>query len=136
LNCFENLKKPIVRKSGDFLVELLALVDAHASRSERHQHEQAADDGEGLEEVVLEEVVHGAGGGVLPELVLVQVEDEQPADEHHGRQLGLVAGRHADHQSGTDDVLDEIEWAEREVKQGDEHEHEQNSSAQLHVGLG
>lgn len=58
--------------------------------------------------------MHGASDGVSPELVLCQVDDHQPDDQHHGCQFALVANHDADHQSGTDDVLNQLQETEIE----------------------
>ena len=51
-----------------------------------------------LEEVVFDEVVHGSRGGVHPEGVQVDVEEEEPEDKATAGKFGLVADTHADHQ--------------------------------------
>lgn len=51
-----------------------------------------------LEEVVLEEVPHGLVAGDGPPAVQVEVQSREPDDEDQGRELGLVADGHEEHQ--------------------------------------
>lgn len=63
----------------------LFLIHGHSARSECHHQQQTADDRGGLEEVVLEEVVHGLVGGDGPESVEVDVDCQEPHDEGQRR---------------------------------------------------
>lgn len=74
----------------------LLLVHGYAAGAERHHQQQATDDRGGLEEVILEEVVHGLVGGDGPESVEVHVDGKEPHYEGQGRQLGFEADGHQD----------------------------------------
>lgn len=59
----------------------LFLIHGHSARPKCHHQQQAANDRGGLEEVVLEEVVHGLVGGDGPESVEIDVDSKKPHDE-------------------------------------------------------
>lgn len=87
----------------------LLLIHGHSTRPERHHQQQATDDRGGLEEVVLEEVVHGLVGGDGPESVEVDVDGQEPDDEGQRRQLGFEADGHQDDEGGPHHVLQNLQ---------------------------
>lgn len=91
---------------------LLLLIHRHAAGSERDHQQQAADDRGGLEEVVLEEIVHGLVGGDGPEGVKVDVDDQEPQDQGQRCQLGFETDGDQDDEGGPDQVLQDL-WGNR-----------------------
>lgn len=87
---------------------LLFLIHGHSARSKCHHQQQTADDRGGLEEVVLEEVVHGLVGGDGPEGVEVDVDGQKPNDEGQSRQLGFEADGNQDDEGGSNHVLQDL----------------------------
>ena len=86
----------------------LFLVHGHAARTKRHHQQQAADDRGGLEEVVLEEVVHGLVGGDGPEGIEVDVDSQKPNDEGQRREFSFEADGHQDDEGGSHHVLQDL----------------------------
>lgn len=88
---------------------LLLLVHGDPPRPQGHHQQQAPDHRRGLEEVVLEEVVHGFVWGDSPEGVKGEVDAEQPDHESQSRQLCLKAHGHQDHQRRAHQVLQDLD---------------------------
>ena len=95
-------------RSGRSSPLFFLLVHGDAPRPQRHHQQQPPDDGQGLEEVVLEEVVHGLVGGHGPEGVEVDVDGEEPNHEGEGGQLGLESDRHQDDEGRAHHVLQNL----------------------------
>lgn len=91
----------------------LLLVHRHAAGSERHHQQQAADDRGGLEEVVLEEIVHGLVGGDGPEGVKVDVDDQEPQHQGQRRQLGFETDGDQNDEGRPHQVLQDL-WGRSE----------------------
>lgn len=87
---------------------LLLLVHGDAAGPQGHDQQQAADHRGGLEEVVLEEVVHGFVGRDGPEGVEGEVDAEQPGHQRQSGQLGLEAHRHQHNEGGANQVLQHL----------------------------
>lgn len=87
---------------------LLLLVHGDAAGPQRHHQQQAADHRGGLEEVVLEEVVHGLVGRDGPEGVEGDVDAQQPGHQRQSRQLGLEAHRHQHDEGRAHQVLQQL----------------------------
>lgn len=68
------LGKPLILHHSCLPLFLL-LIHGHSTWSQCHHQEQATDDGSGLEEVILKEVVHGFVGRDGPESIEVEVND-------------------------------------------------------------
>lgn len=98
------LSPPLPRDLPLFLL----LVHGDAAGPQGHHQEETPDDGHGLEEVVLEEVVHGLVGGDRPEGVEVEVDAEEPDHQGQGGQLGLEAHGHQDDQGRAHDILEDL----------------------------
>lgn len=86
----------------------LLLIHRHSAGSERHHQQQAANDRGGLEEVVLEEIVHGLVGGNGPEGVEVDVDDQEPQDQGQCCQLGFETDGDQNDEGGPDQVLQDL----------------------------
>lgn len=90
----------------------LFLIHRHAAGSERHHQQQAADDRGGLEEVVLEEIVHGLVGGDGPEGVKVDIDNQEPQDQGQRCQLGFETDGDQKDKYNPHQVLQDL-WANR-----------------------
>lgn len=88
---------------------LLLLVHGDPPGPQSHHQQQAPDHRHGLEEVVLEEVVHGFVWGDGPEGVEGEVDAEQPDHQSESRQLRLKAHGHQDDQRCAHQVLQDLD---------------------------
>lgn len=90
---------------------LLLLIHGHPAGPQCYDQQQPSDDGRGLEEVVLEEVMHRLVGGHRPKGVEVDIDGQQPYYQGQGSQLGLEANGHQDDESRAHHVLEDLgEW--------------------------
>ena len=87
---------------------LLLLVHGHAAGPAGHDQQQSTNHRGGLEEVVLQEVVHGFVGRNVPEGIEGHVDDDQPDDERQSRQLGLEPDGHQHYQGCAHQVLQNL----------------------------
>lgn len=86
----------------------LFLIHGHSTRPKCHHQKQAANDRGGLEEVILEKVVHGFVGGDGPEGVEVNVDCQKPHDQSQRSQLGFKADCHQDDEGSSHHVLQDL----------------------------
>ena len=63
-----------------------------------------------LEEVIFKKVSHWLVSRNGPPRVEVEVEKVEPKDQDKGGQLGLVANRDEDHQQGSNEVLNDLQY--------------------------
>lgn len=85
--CVPGVEGPLVvlcDSSAVLLPLFLFLIHGNPTGPQRHHQQQAPDDRGGLEEVVLEEVVHRLVGGDGPESVEVHIDGKKPHDEGQG----------------------------------------------------
>lgn len=113
----------------------LVLVHTHSTWAQGHYKQQATDDREGLEEVILHEVSHDAVGGDHPEGVEQEVGDCEPGYKDEGGELGLVADTYTDDEYGSDEELHNAESRQLQAEEGEEHEDDEDTTSQLHVAL-
>lgn len=86
----------------------LLLIHRHSAGSQRDHQQQASDDRGGLEEVVLQEIVHGLVGRDGPEGVKVEVDNQEPQDQGQRRQLGFETDGDQNDEGGPDQVLQDL----------------------------
>lgn len=88
---------------------LLLLIHGDATRTSCYHQEQTSDHRRGLEEVVLEEVMHGPVVRNGPEGIEVDVDDKEPDYQSECSQLRLEPDGHQDHQSRAHQVLQDLQ---------------------------
>lgn len=119
---------------ADFLIDLLLLVHRETSRTDVDKQQETTDDGQGLEEVVLEEVPLRVSSVDTPPIVNEDVEDAQKSDKETGAPLGLEAD--GDHDTGAQTNDGDDDTGERPVALEDEtneKEDEEDSAGKLEV---
>lgn len=109
--CPPDLKHTSTCPSSSSSPLLLLLVHGDSARAQGHHQQQASDDRRGLEEVVLQEVVHGFVGRDAPEGVEGEVDAEQPDHQSQSGQLGFEAHRHQHNEGGAHQVLQDLHTA-------------------------
>lgn len=95
----------------------LFLIHRNSARSKCHHQQQTADDRGGLEEVVLEKIVHGLVGGDGPESVEVDIDNQEPQDEGQRCKFGFETDGHQDDEGSPNHVLQDL-WDNAHVKVG------------------
>lgn len=83
---------------------LLVLVETHTARSESHNVQEAADDGQSLKEVVFEKVVQRLVRFDHPERIGYDVDDAEEEDKSESAQFGLVAHGDEENERGAEKV--------------------------------
>lgn len=110
----------------------LVLIETHSARPVRNDEKQASDDGEELEEIVLDEVAERRVWRQVPEVVDEEIAEEEDEHEDERREFGLEADSDQDDQDETDGEEDDVrEVVERENCQ--KHQHQHHAPRQLHV---
>ena len=113
---------------------LLVLVHAVAAGPDRDDEQQPADDGQRLEEVVLEEVAHRPTRRHHPPGVQVDVEHAEVRDEREAGDARLVADGDQHDERDAEQRLERLQRRQLEAQQRAEHEDEQEAAGQLEVG--
>lgn len=117
------------------LESLLLLVHAHTTGSDGDEEQETTHDRQGLEKVVLEEILLHVGVIDRPPVVDHNVEDGQEQDQEHGRPLGLESN--SDHDTGgkANNRGNDARQRPRTVEgESNKQKDEKNSSSELEVG--